>query len=199
MNFISVREDSGVELVESLIGKKVEHVLDPVLLFDKKYWIEKACKVNKNRDEYKDYILCYFLDEISEYSTAFIEELSKKYNAEVLWVDIGTSNDNFKKIYVSPFEFVALINDARYICTDSYHGTVFSLVLNKKFYLFKRNYKSNPEQETRLTSLLRIIDANKMNCNSELIRYDDIDYNHINNCIDVRRKISREYLLKAIE
>lgn len=198
MGPLSIREESGVKLIEKLIDKKVTQVLDPVLLFDKKYWIEKTKKMNKNI--YGDYILCYFLDEISESSVAFIKELSEKHNMKVLWIDLGISNDNFEKIYVSPFEFIALINNAKYICTDSYHGTAFSLILNKKFYLFKRNYKSNPEQETRLVSLLKIIDADKIgSSNQDFISYDDVDFDYINNCIDIKRDISREYLLRSLE
>lgn len=198
MGPLSIREESGVELIEKLIDKKVTQVLDPVLLFDKKYWIEKAKKINKNICG--DYILCYFLDEISESSVTFIKKLSKKHNVKVLWIDLGISNENFEKIYVSPFEFIALINNAKYICTDSYHGTAFSLILNKKFYLFKRNYKSNPEQETRLISLLKIIDADKIgSSNQDFISYDDVDFDYINNCIGIKRDISREYLLRSLE
>ena len=78
----------------------------------------------------KPYILVYMLGEISaEYQTT-IKKLAKQNNAEIINALKG------KCKFINPLEFIWLINNATYVCTDSFHASVFSIIFHTEFVLF---------------------------------------------------------------
>lgn len=80
----------------------------------------------------KPYILVYMLGEISaEYQTT-IKKLAKQNNAEIINALKG------KCKFINPLEFIWLINNATYVCTDSFHASVFSIIFHTELYIFNR-------------------------------------------------------------
>ena len=137
---ISVREESGKRIIEKYTGKKVLHVVDPVLLLDKKQWLME------NKKEKETYILCYFLGSIRMYSH-ILEYIKNKVGAKkIIFVEAENTKKDLElgelRRNVGPEEFVRLIYDAEFVCTDSYHGTLFSIIFEKQFCLFKRKEKA---------------------------------------------------------
>lgn len=131
---LSCREKNGIKLIEELTGRKADFVLDPTLLLNKNEWlvIEKKPEwINDN----KPYVLNYFLGNKDKYATD-ISEFARKNNFVLVEAyDINSSRSQL----IAPDEFIWLINHAEYICTDSFHATVFSLIFEKKFLSFRRN------------------------------------------------------------
>ena len=102
----------------------------------------------------KSHIFCYFLGNNIE-QRKWVKKLSEKTGHQIialLHLDEYISADEkllgeYSLYGIGPFEFVNLIKNAEYICTDSFHGTVFSAVFHKMFFSFKR-YKETSKVST---------------------------------------------------
>ena len=181
LKYVSVREETAQALVEKISRKKAEVVVDPTLLHTTEYWEEKAKSSNK---EYKDYVFCYFLDLTREKFSA-AQRYASKLNCKIVMIPYlhNREDELFGDIHdsnVAPNDFLKLIKDATAILTDSFHATVFSLVFNKKFWVFGRNAGSY-NMNTRIDSLLkmynaeeRLIEPNNLGMlNEPKVLYDD--------------------------
>ena len=122
-NFISVREPSGVKLVYELSGKKAQCVLDPTLLLGDEISKLIDCEV-----ENENFIFSYALrsKDTVKLTNNYI---SKKLNLSLV------SDDSLKakQDALSPLEWVSHIKKSSFIVTNSYHGTLFSIIFRKPF------------------------------------------------------------------
>jgi uncharacterized protein YdeI (BOF family) len=128
---ISVREQSGAELLGGLTDKKVNVVCDPVVLLERKYWDEFAIAPKYK----KPYILVYFLEN-NHGSRDLIDYLHKTLGYEVVLLNEYIRDfvkPYHKKYSASPEEFVGLFKNASFIYTNSFHGTAFATIFNKPF------------------------------------------------------------------
>ena len=157
---IGVREESGQKLVKKLAGRNVPVVCDPTLLFTGDEWM----KIQKKEPIIKGkYILCYFLGNNPPHRE-FAEKLKKETGCKIVAL---THLDEFVKsdegyadetpYNIDPADFLNLIRKAEYVCTDSFHCSVFSILYKKEFYTFRR-YNRNTRQSTnsRLDTLFKI-------------------------------------------
>lgn len=127
---ISVREASGVTLVERATGHRPANVPDPTLLHS-----DYAELTDRAPPEHVDpYIFCYGLrspDNIRQTADLISKQLScpilSPHNPHRRWVEIGDT------VHPDPGEWVSLIRNARFVVTNSFHGTVFSLLFKKPF------------------------------------------------------------------
>lgn len=131
---ITVREEAGAKIVKEITGQNVDVVVDPTMFLDKEAWMKVSKEdVNKPKGEY---LLTYFLGGIPEEYRNYIEKIAKKNNLEI----IELSNRNVPKYYVNgPSEFIDYINSAELFMTDSFHGCVFSMLMETPFVVCKRN------------------------------------------------------------
>lgn len=163
-NAISVRENSDVKLIGDIVGKEKEvvHVLDPTLLLEHIDWLN-LCAPNPYRG--RKYVFAYLLGSKWE-DRAFIKKFAKKHGLEIVFIpymqNMYRSCDLFfgdiRLNDVSPQLFLALIRDASFVITDSFHGTVFSNVFHVNFLTLKRNSDlSKKSMNSRLYSLLNML------------------------------------------
>ena len=203
---VSVREEAGVKLVNELAMKDAKLVCDPTILLTKEEWNEI---VPKKRIIPEKYILCYFLGNSIEYRK-FAERLKEKTGYIIVSLNHADEYVKYSDIFadktpydIGPSEWINLIQNAEYICTDSFHGTVFSLINNKKFFTFRRfSNKNKMSTNSRIESLFEIVDLKERLLNGDeniddVIRLD-IDYKLVNKKISVFRDESKEWLLNAI-
>ena len=124
---ISCREQQGSDLIKEITGLDCETLIDPTLMLTKKQWEEvmKIPKIHPNRP----FILLYVLGELTPEYKRIITNTSKKYNCEI--VNIFDYDSPYYGC--GPSEFIYLISTAKYVITDSFHGTVFSCIFDKKF------------------------------------------------------------------
>lgn len=187
-NLLSAREVNGQRLIKELIGQNVSVMPDPVFLLSKEEWglIAKDCKPDGNS---LPYVLVYFLSNHRDSTYEHIYQYANEKNLEVIKV---AGNEYSKgEITPTPQEFVALISDAKAVFTDSFHGTVLSIIMNTLFVIFDR---TDVKQFSRIDSLLREFDLENAYCKeSDLINYDEIfnlesfeSYNR--SCQQVRQK-----------
>ncbi len=190
MNRISCREESGVKLIERETGRKAELVVDPTLLLDKDKWL----KLKKQSPLYngKPFVLIYFLgNKIESYRKA-VSEVANRENLEV--IDIYKMS--YDSLLTTPDEFIWLIENASYVCTDSFHATVFSILFGKKFMSFRRSQAGNENMFNRIETLLSIFDLKDRIFEGDNIAKIYEDYNAAS--IDDIRESSLKYLREAI-
>lgn len=190
---LSVRDQNTFDLVESVTGKKPKIHLDPVLVADFSPQI-----VEKN--DLTNYLVVYSYEErmsnrIGERD--IIQSFAHKRGLKTVsignyqtWTDVH--------IPATPFELLGYLKNAEYIITDTFHGTVFSIILEKKFATLVR--ENNAQKLENLLSQFGLSDR-QVNQLSELERIitADIDYKRANAVRKRGRESALEYLRSAIE
>lgn len=150
--FLSVRETSGVQIVEELTGRHPKALTDPVFLLNREEWLEMV----SDRQE-ENYILCFFLDALSSSTIDQIKCYAEKHKVKIFafgpWSDSYNKLD-VKQIHGGPEMFVSLIANAKRVFTDSFHAVAFSLLLNTSFYVYRRNYAHGIDQSSRVRNIL---------------------------------------------
>ena len=152
MRYISCREQSGCDLIKGVIGKEVPRVLDPTLLMKAEEWRkieEQASNFAKNK---KNYAFLYFLGEQTDEYKVYMEQIMKTEGIESIIDFSDYTNRNICEC--GPSDFLSLIDNARYIFTDSFHCTVFSLFFEKEFTAFRRKQIGFEKMFGRIEDLL---------------------------------------------
>jgi hypothetical protein len=194
-NNISVREEQGIKIVKELTGKKAVKNVDPTLALNSKQW-EKKIKNNFRNDKY---IFVYtVMDPVN--LVQYAVELSHKTGFKVVYLHgnietYSTSNSNgvVENIYsASPDDFLNYIYHAEYIITNSFHGTVFSIIYKKKFIVELEAWKYNKRAEELLKSL-NINGHVLSDINLDTID-DNCDWDEIEKLLEVERLKTKDYL-----
>ena len=130
---ISVREKNAVDLIKGMTGKDATLLADPTMVLDMTVW-EKIIKPVYSLNG-KRYIVKYVLGEPEEAAEQAIKLFCEEHNIEII-VDLM----NKKAPYYSsgPDEFLWLIKNAVFVCTDSFHATVFSILFKVPFCVLRR-------------------------------------------------------------
>ncbi len=166
--YISCREDNGVDLVKRIAKVDSVHVADPTLLIESSEWLELADKSNIKLEG--KYIICYFLGNYKKYIHS-VKKISKHLGIPYLIIPTYVSQKrNIIKENIGPNEFLSLLKNASYVCTDSYHGMLFSINFNVPFSIFER-FKGSNSENTRIYSAVnkfgfqdRINKISNLNC-----------------------------------
>lgn len=186
-DYVSVREKSAVELLESIGIKNVINVLDPVFLLDKQEW-EDLCK-----KESESYVLVYDFDKSEE-----IKETAKMIaNEKRAKIYSVLSCDYADKIFekFGPKEFVSLIYNAECVISNSFHATAFSIILQKDFYVFNRSWKIN----TRMRDLVAAFGLRERLIEKKPNKLDKINWQQIDKIYNEKVKKSKEFIDKFLK
>ena len=206
INYLSTREESGKKIIKDLTGRDAKVVCDPTLLFNKEEWMDIQEKEAIIKEKY---ILCYFLGNSIEYRK-FAERLKEKTGYKIISINHCDEYVKYSDVFadetpydIGPAEFLNLIRNAEYVCTDSFHGTVFSLINNVKFFVFRRyNKKSKVSTNSRLDSLLGIVNLKErlLEGNEDIDKTIEmnIDFSNVNKKLEEFRSDSKEFLEKAL-
>ena len=204
MDHISVREIAGKKLVEQLSHKKAQVVVDPVMLLDAQEWLKEI--PNKNRYS-EPYIFAYFLGASAEHRKA-VTDFAKKKGIKIVTVrhmdkynKVDENFGDFAPYDVGPDDFVNFIRNAEYVFTDSFHGSVFSVLYQKKFMVFARYCDDDiVSKNSRIDSFCEIygLTENRYRGNIEAVE-NDIDYKTVLEKVQKEREKSRAFLDKALK
>lgn len=194
---ISVREKKSADQLSVLTDRKVEWVADPTLLHDERFWTEFAEEVPTRK---KRYLLCYFLEN-REWYFDYAKKLSRRLHLEIVLIPNRwdyISSEYVVKTGVGPKEFVSLIQHAEYVLTDSYHGSIFSLIFEQDFQYLLRFEETDPKsQNIRIQSLFDYLDLNSriVTCQGSATPTIHVEnYDAINRKLEALRVYSRNYL-----
>lgn len=189
---VSVREDRAVDILKSL-GINSVQLIDPTLMLDKFEWTKFMSK--KLVDE--PYVLVYLPYNIADkekiYKSVKMVADRKKLKIVTFSWDILLEKKADKTIFfASPGDFLSLMYYADYVITNSFHGTAFSINLNKKFWTFAPSHFS-----TRISSLANLVGLQNRIVN-DYISVSSIDehiqYDVINRLLEDERKKSLQFL-----
>lgn len=183
---ISVREELSVSIIEKL-GFHAVRTLDPTLLLTRKDW-ERITPDSLFKSEY---IFCYFFDD-DIHKKELVERVGKLTKLPIVVLSCLDNTNRIKKnwnvdkqiVEASPQELLALIRDASYIFTDSYHVSNFSCLFEKDFFVFSRG-----EMGSRIETLL-----NDFNCTDRFIH--DHEYSSFD--IKTKRKLPSESSIQQL-
>lgn len=205
---ISVRELSTVSFLKNYNIKSF-HVVDPTLLLSRNEWeaLESMPSGTKYSLTEIKYIFCYLLD--PDYKVLrYIEKWTERHNFFVVYIPHASgerdgfnlnSNRWIELNSCAPDEWIWLISHAEYIFTNSFHGTVFSTIFNKRFIVVKRTGQININN--------RMIDY--LSCIGQTDKFIDINdiekvknlkwpYDIINPILLNKIELSKQFLLSQL-
>lgn len=149
---LSVRELSGREIVRDAAGRDAAVVLDPTLLLTAEEWSSLAAE----RTVRGEYILCYCIARPGALEP-YIRRLAEETGLPVVQL-CGTRRKVHPKARLiqdaGPAEFLRLFQDAAYVCTNSFHGTVFSVQFQRPFFTSVAPAELQEPERSRTFSLL---------------------------------------------
>lgn len=197
--FVSVREPEGTEIVNTLTSKQAVTVLDPTLLLEASDY--ESILAPAASDE--DYIFCYVFGD-GDHIRQAKEELKQKTGLKIKTIPYqpGEFYSQDEKIAdAGPSEFLSLIKNAKYVITDSFHATVFSVNFGIPFFtLIRQHGNQKANMSSRITGILgqlgledRIIKAGE-----ELPVNKTIDFAVAHEKLKHLRKDSLTYLQTAL-
>lgn len=197
MHRISVREEAGAKIIKDLTGRDAVVLVDPTMMLTKEKWLSIA-KPAVHRPKEK-YIVTYFLGKISKENRNRINKFAKQYNLEIISLADVKDKERYK---ADPAEFIDYINSASLVCTDSFHGVIFSILMETPFIVFKRQELGSnaPSMYSRIDTLLatfRLEDRKAENISSQT-QILNVDYSHIESILEGKRKKAIDYLKEAL-
>ena len=197
IEFLSIREKKGQEIIKEISGRNAKVVLDPTLLLDKNDW----SMLTDFKKEYKRYAVYYCLKSNNNHF-----KVAKKIS-KILGMDlkvIPAEIIDYKKNNIencSPKEFIELIYNASLVFTDSYHGIVLSINFNIPFIAFKRFKDNILSQNSRIYHILNMTNLENRIYNNNFnyfINNIEIDFSKVNNIIQKNREESILFLKNAL-
>lgn len=200
---LSTREIAGQKIIEDLTGKKVDVVCDPTLLFDAEDW-SKMIAVKRIIDE--PYAFCYFLGTNEEHRKA-ANEFKKQTGLKLVtcpFLDNFVEGDQtFGDIQIYDMDaadFVNLIRYADYILTDSFHGSVFSILHHKKFMTFNRfNAGAKNSKNSRIDSLCTLLGLTERRFAGNVMDVQkEIEYSSVDEKLKELRDASASFLENSL-
>ena len=178
-------------------------VCDPTLLFNAKGW---AQMLPERKIIEEPYVFCYFLGTNEEHRDA-ANEFKRMTGLKLVtcpYLDNFVEKDQqFGDIQIFDMDaadFVNLIRHAEYILTDSFHGSVFSILHHKKFMTFNRFMAGANSRNSRIDSLCTLLNLSDRRYNGNVMNVvNDIQYSDVEKKLENLRASSIEYLQKALK
>lgn len=197
INYISVREDAGASIVEKLTGKRAEVHVDPTLLLNKDEWNSVAKKPDYSIE--KSYLLTYFLGYKPKCLIKTINNIAEENNLKI--INLVDRSDK-KWLEIGPREFIYLIKNSNLFFTDSFHGSVFSIIFKKYFIVTNRINKGQNVMSSRIDTLLSKFKLENRRgtpengyCKDNLF---NIDYSYVDEILEKEKEKSLNYLKMAL-
>jgi hypothetical protein len=150
-SYISVREEAGLALCKTCDVDTAEWVPDPTLLLTSEHYRalyngEKALKFDE------PYCAIYMLrDNLNFLKKIYAWAEAKKLKVRLI-LNSGLIQHLYQETFASIPEWLRLLDNAQYVLTDSYHGTIFSIIFEKKFGIIPF---ANCENDLRLNDLCK--------------------------------------------
>lgn len=196
---ITVREKSGVKLCKEHLGIDAKWVLDPTMLLDVKEYIKLV--ENANVPKSKGNLLVYLLDKDNEK-----ENVVNNIAREKKLIPFKVNNNSIEDFWTPMKERVQPkveawlrgFMDAEYIITDSFHGSVFSILFHKPFTVLVNEGRGI----TRVNSLLDMFKLEdrllKLPCAS-LSFHEPINWEDIDNIVEENKHCSLSMLITMLQ
>ena len=188
---VSVREPSGVKILNNLGIQNVVQVVDPVFLIEKDFWVSNFVTPIQEK-----YIFVYDCDS-NKNIKSIVEETAKKHKLKIYTVNQNIKYATKNLYKKGPETFLSLIYGATFVISNSFHAVAFSLIFNKLFFVVDRNEKIN----TRMRDIMNYVGLPELHLQyNEYKKFDNvtIDYNRVNKVLQHKIKESQAFLINAL-
>ncbi|MAR00210.1 MAG: hypothetical protein CMI00_06685 [Oceanospirillaceae bacterium] len=195
---VSVREDSAVTMCQERFGVIARHVLDPTMLIPLSLY--RNVVTDKDLVKYNYSSISYVLDEADDVGR-LMDHIDNYFNGELIRINSRIENKDaplVERIAPSVSSWLASFMNSEYVVTDSFHACVFSILFNKKFFVY-----CNPKRgKSRFESLLKMFDLESRMISSiedfDGIVEQEIDWSGVNQQVSLERENSLSYLRGAL-
>lgn len=200
--FLSVREGQGARIIEEMTGRTAAVLVGPTLLLDKPAWISRMGDAPQGRPSGNDVVL-YFLDPPNDVAVEFIRRLVEHDHRTCVTVmhphDRLAGLAGVEHLDAGPREFVHLVANAGFVCTDSFHGTAFAVNFSIPFCVFDRQYGAAADQSCRIESLLEMtaLQSRFVRRSCDLAELGSCDFGQAQERLAQERQTSKAFLLDA--
>lgn len=199
IDFVSVREDSGAQLLAEYANIEASVVVDPTLLLTASDWDAIAKKPGWLPDRY---LAVYKFGERGEYDK-LIKETARKLGLEIVNIPAAVDPVFKTRWDIGPSEFLTIIRGAELVCTDSFHATAFSVIYRRPCIVFPRDAPGTAKSmNSRMEGLLRRLglEARYAASPSEWTSALDaeFDFDDVHERLDDWRSFSMDFLDRAL-
>lgn len=196
---ISCRERENCELLSKELKKEVSWVLDPTLLLTSKEW----SSITAPEMIEGDYVLAYILGE-KQSTIDFAEKLATNFDLPLYFIVTRPMYLQKKNAIsgIGPSQFISLIRSAKYVVTDSFHGSMFSIINNVNFYSFGKRTETNGSENdnARISCFLKEIGIpERFQSDNDARIMPDIQYKVVNERLTELREKSIQYLTEILK
>ncbi|MBU2995649.1 polysaccharide pyruvyl transferase family protein [Cellulophaga baltica] len=200
LTHISTREDAGVSIIKNITDKNATHVVDPTLLLSRIEWEELMVPY-----ESKEPYILFFIFKKNAYAEELAYKIQEKTGYKIIRVCKNEmpleSDDKILNIRdFGPAEFLGLYSSASIVLTTSFHGSVFSLIFEKPFYVITPANKNN---NSRQESLLNVVDLkDRLLREGDTVNLDEINsinFETVNHKLNKHINSSVEFLKNSLD
>lgn len=196
MKAISVREQAGADLIQQLTGRRVQVVADPTMLVTAEDWRSIARKPSWLKGD-EQLLVTYFLGKRPD---SVIESIARENGLQIVNM---LDERVFEHYAIAPEEWLWLIDHARFMYTDSFHGTVFSILFRTPFVVTERvDAGCASKMTSRIDTLLAkfdLSDRRGTNANGYMIASPlDMHYGDVDKVLAEEKQKAKTYLCHAL-
>lgn len=188
---VSTREHSGRNIISRYLGRNdVQVVLDPTMLLNKADYLGL---IEQDKCEHKKQVFAYILDRTPE-KNSLVNKIASSLSANVC--DI-MKIDKYAP-YSSVEDWLFAVSSSSFVITDSFHGTVFSILFNRPFWVIGNEKRGNG----RILDLLSTFDLEDRLIDMRFPLYFNdalIDWEAVNIKLEEQRKKSIAFLKSSLE
>lgn len=197
---LSVREPNGKKWLEELTGREVKIIADPTMLLSAEEWGQLL----PIPDISEKYIFCYAFYHNDERVNINLQKISNKLGLPIVIMDTKSyafyhlDKYGFRKYpHTGPLAFLGLMKNASLVLTQSFHGTLFASLFNRKFWSYNipQFYHSEDDRATAILEQIGLLDRYILI--DDLVDSDimeEIDYNPVNIRINKLRSEALDYI-----
>ncbi len=192
---ISAREADGAKIIEAKTSNVVPVVPDPTFLLGREDWHSLSVSSSTHYAGRK-YIAVYFLSNQSPAVIKAIQSYARKNRLEV--VNIAGNMISSGQIVPTPGDFLAILENAETVFTDSFHGAVFSIIFNTPFLVFDRTDKDQSSRIEMLLSTHHLSDHYNTDASLWPLLLKTTDFTKANRTLQRKREVGMDYLKQAL-
>lgn len=191
---LSVREEQGAKIIKELTGRDVPVLADPTLFVSKEEWLKIEEKPDYDFSE--PYVFTYFLGNETNKYRKYIDTYAKRNNYKVINIFDLREPEHY---VTNPAHFVYLIHNAKMVFTDSFHGSVFSLIMHTPFVVFDRIENGGQGMSSRIDTLLKTFSMENRHFNKIEKDIDNIDFSNVDDVIKTLQQKTDNFLKKSFD
>lgn len=171
--YLSVREEQGAKIIKELTGREATVLADPTLCISGEEW--ESIEEKPNFDTDTPYVFTYFLGNETNKYRKYVEKFAKRNGYKIVNIFDLREPEHYA---VNPAEFIYLIHHAKAVFTDSFHGSVFSIIMKIPFVVFDRVEIGGRGMSSRIETLLKTFSLENRKYpisieNVEMVNFDE--------------------------